>query len=128
MKLRFVLPLALVLAFSFSLAAQKKPKGPPPQFCSVSFVVVRDASGKPLKNASVVVHGVKKDGTQEQDGFQLKTDVDGRAHMDDLTYGSYRIQAIARGLQTFGQDYELNQPTMEITIRMKPPAGQVTIY
>ena len=35
---------------------------------------------------------------------------------------------IARGLKTFGQDYEINQDTQEISIKLKPPAQQYSIY
>lgn len=120
--------IAVLLAASLCLAAGKKKNETVEKFCNVSFVVLRDTSGKPIKNASVIVHGVKADGTQERDGFQLKTDAEGRTHMDDLPYGKYRIQAIVRNLQTYGEDFELNQPQQEITIRMKPPTDQVTIY
>jgi 5-hydroxyisourate hydrolase-like protein (transthyretin family) len=128
MKPRFTLLLVLLLVASMCLAQKTKKNVPPPQFCKLSFVILKDSSGKPIKNASVVVHELKKNGTQETDGFQLKTDSDGRAHMDDLTYGRYRVQAIAHGLQTFGDDFDVNQTEQEIVIRMKPPAGQVSIY
>ena len=129
MKVRSLgLVLLVLFAASLCLASGKKKNATPEQFCNLSFVVVRDSSSKPIKNASVIVHGVKKDGTQEQDGFQLKTDADGKAHMDDMIYGKYRIQVIVRGLQTYGEDFELNQPQQEITIRMKQPTGQVSIY
>jgi 5-hydroxyisourate hydrolase-like protein (transthyretin family) len=129
MKARFTLLLiALLLITSLCLAQKNKKNVPPPQFCKLSFVVLRDSSGNPIKNASVVVHELKKDGTQESDGFQLKTDADGHAHMDDLTYGRYRVQAIVHGLQTFGDDFDVNRPEQEIVIRMKPPVGQISIY
>jgi len=129
MKARFtLLLLALLLITSLCLAQKNKKNVPLPQFCKLSFVVLRDSSGNPIKNASVVVHELKKDGTQESDGFQLKTDADGHAHMDDLTYGRYRVQAIVHGLQTFGDDFDVNRPEQEIVIRMKPPVGQISIY
>ncbi|MDR3764307.1 MAG: carboxypeptidase-like regulatory domain-containing protein [Acidobacteriota bacterium] len=132
MKLRRVqvmgVLLLLLLLASLCFAAGKKKNAPPEQFCSVSFVVLRDFSGKPIKNASVIVHGVKKDGEQEVEGFQLKTDGDGHAHMEDLPYGKYRVQVIVRSLQTYGEDYDFRQAQLEITIRMKQPAGQLTIY
>jgi uncharacterized GH25 family protein len=128
MRLRFTIFIALLLVVPLCLSAGNKKKKAPEQFCAVSFVVVKDSNGKPLKNASVVVHGLKKDGTQESEGFQLKTDNDGKAHIEDIPYGKFRLQVIAHSMQTYGEDIELNQPQQEFLIRLKPPVGQVSIY
>ena len=94
----------------------------------LKFLVVRDYSGKPVRNAAVVMHPVKKNGKQGRGGFELKTDADGKASFDGVPYGPLRVQVLADGFQTFGQDYEISQPTMEITIKMKRPAGQYSVY
>jgi hypothetical protein len=39
-----------------------------------------------------------------------------------------RIQVLAPGFQTAGNDYEIAQPTMEITIKLKRPDKQYSIY
>lgn len=128
MKSRFATIIALLLIFPICLLAGGKKKAPPEHFCALSFVILKDSSGKPIKNASVVVHGLRKDGSQENEGFQLKTDNDGKAHIDDIPYGRIRLQVIAHSLQTYGDDVELNQPQQEFVIRLKPPADQVSIY
>ena len=129
MRFRFATLVALLLILPVCLSAgDKKKVKPPEQFCAVSFVVLKESNGKPIKNASVIMHGLTKDGTQASDGFQLKTDNDGRAHIEDIPYGKYRLQAIAHNMQTYGDDIELNQPQQEFVVRLKPPAGQVSIY
>jgi hypothetical protein len=128
MKSRFATIIALLLIFPVCLSASGKKKASPEHFCALSFVILRDSSGKPIKNASVVVHGLRKDGTQESEGFQLKTDNDGKAHIDDIPYGKIRLQVIAHSMQTYGDDVEVNQPQQEFVIRLKPPADQVSIY
>jgi len=125
--LRFAAIVALLLLVPLCLSAGDKKKKLPEQFCSVTFTVLRDSSGKPIKNASVVLHSLSKDGSQEQEGFQLKTDTDGKASMDDLPYGLMRVQVVAHGFQTFGDDIDLNQPRQELVIRLKAPADQITI-
>jgi len=35
---------------------------------------------------------------------------------------------LATGFQTYGEDFEVDQPTTEITIKLKRPAGQYSIY
>ena len=38
------------------------------------------------------------------------------------------MQVIAHGFQTFGQDYDVNQPEQEFVIKLKRPQSQYTIY
>lgn len=93
----------------------------------LKFLVIRDYNGKPIRNASVVLHPVTE-GKQDKGGFQLKTDLDGRTGFEGVPYGTLRIQVLAQGFQTFGQDYQVDQPQMEITIKLKRPNGQYSVY
>ena len=98
-------------------------------YANLNFVVVKDTNGKPVRNAAVVLHEVDKHGHQAKGGLQVKTDVEGKARYEGVPMGKrLRVQVIAHGLQTFGSDYEINKPEMEIAIRMKAPADQITIY
>jgi uncharacterized GH25 family protein len=93
----------------------------------LKFLVIRDYNGKPVRNASVILHPVDE-GQQTKGGFQLKTDLEGRTSFDGVPYGTLRIQVLAQGFQTYGQDYEVNQPSMDITIKLKRPGGQYSVY
>ena len=94
----------------------------------LNFIIIRDYNGKPVRNASVVMHPVEKNGKQSKGGLQLKTDAEGKASFDGVPYGKLRVQVLATGFQTFGDDYAIDKPTMEITVKMKRPAGQYSIY
>jgi hypothetical protein len=94
---------------------------------NLKFVVIKDYSGKPVRNASVVMHPIDKEGKQKG-GLQLKTGPDGRTGFEGVPYGKLRIQVLAQGFQTYGQDYDINQPTTEITIKLKRPQEQFSIY
>lgn len=98
------------------------------QTAQLSFVVIRDYNNKPVRNASVVMHPVQKNGKQSRGGLQIKADGDGKCSFDGVPYGKLRVQVLATGFQTFGEDYDIDKPTMEITVRMKRPAGQYSIY
>jgi len=74
------------------------------------------------------MHQVTDKGKQERGGLELKTDADGKASYEGVPYGKLRIQVLANGLQTFGADYDIKQPTVEITIKLKRPEGQYSIY
>ncbi|HYA61576.1 MAG TPA: carboxypeptidase-like regulatory domain-containing protein [Candidatus Sulfotelmatobacter sp.] len=95
---------------------------------TLNFVVLKDSNGKPVRNASVVLHLVGDKGKQEKGDLELKTDLDGKASYDGVPYGKLRVQVLATGFQTFGEDYEVHQPTMEISIKLKRPVGQYSIY
>jgi hypothetical protein len=92
------------------------------------FVVVRDFNGKPVRNAAVVLHPVNRKGKQSRGGLELKTDNEGRTNIDGIPYGLLRIQVLAPGFQTFGGDYDINKPQLEITVKLKKPGGQYSIY
>ncbi len=94
----------------------------------VKFVVLKDVNGKPVRNAGVVLHSVNDKGKQAKGGLELKTDADGQASFDGIPYGKLRVQVLAPGFQTFGEDYEVNQPTMEIAVKLKRPQTQYSIY
>jgi hypothetical protein len=92
------------------------------------FVVLKDYNGKPVRNAAVVLHPVTRKGKQAMGGLELKTDNDGRTNIDGIPYGPLRVQVLAPGFQTFGEDYQIDKPEMQITVKMKRPAGQYSAY
>jgi len=94
----------------------------------LKFTVLKDENGKPVRNAAVILHPVDKDGKQGKGGFELKTDPEGRASFAAAPYGKLRVQVLARGYQTFGEDYEIGEPQHEIVIKLKRPQGQFSIY
>ena len=95
---------------------------------SLKFMVVRDYNGKPVANAAVILHPVNPKGKQSRGGMELKTDHEGRTAFDGIPYGMLRVQVIAQGFQTFGEDYDVGKPTMAVTIKLKRPAGQYSTY
>ena len=95
---------------------------------ALRFVVVRDSDGKPVRNAEVVLHPVKRKGKQAKGEMELKTDAEGRTNIDGIPYGPLRVQVLAPHFQTFGEDYEINKAEMEITVKLKRPGGQYSIY
>jgi hypothetical protein len=126
---RFVAALTVVgLTFS-ALSAQdtqkrgRKYKSPPPT-ARIEVSVVRDNSSKPIENAAVIFHTLKDTGNME-----LKSNQDGKAIIDVLPIGeTVRLQIIAKGFQTYGQDYKIEKSEMAIEVRMKRPGEQYSIY
>jgi len=98
------------------------------QLSVLSFVILKDHNGKPVRNASVIMHPVKGNGKQSNTGLELKTDADGKTSFDGVPFGKLRVQVIAQGYQTFGDDYSVDKTEMEIVVKMKRPGEQYSIY
>jgi len=115
--------LAALLLLGLAAAGDK-----PQQASNLSFVVLKDDNGKPVRNASVILHQMSARGRQGQGGLQLKTDNEGKASYAGIPYGKLRVQVIAPGFQTYGEDHDINQPEHEFVIKLKRPQEQHTIY
>lgn len=114
-----------ILFICVAAVAQDKEK---PPTATLNLTVVKEVNGKPVKNAEVVLHLLDKNGNQKQDGLELKTHEDGKAATSGVPYGKVRIQVIAHGFRTWGNDFEVSQPSMEITIKLQKPKEQFSIY
>ncbi len=117
-----------VLGMTGAALAQKDKDDDDGPTSYVYFLVVKDDSGKPVRSAAVIMHSVNEKGKQERGGMELKTDPDGKANFDGIPYGMLRVQVLAHGFQTFGQDYDVEKPKTEITIKLKRPQGQFSVY
>ena len=100
----------------------------PLQSSNVHFTVVKDDNNKPVRNASVVLHPVGKSGKQSKGGFEIKTDSEGKVAYEGLPYGLIRVQVLAPGFQTYGEDFQINKPEMDVAIRLKRPTDQLSVY
>jgi hypothetical protein len=95
---------------------------------ALSFLILKDDNGKPVRNAAVVLHPVNTKGKQGRGGFELKTDSDGKTHFEGVPYGKLRVQVLAPGFQTYGEDFDIGEPEKDITVRLKRPQKQYSIY
>jgi hypothetical protein len=94
----------------------------------LNVLILKQDNGKPIRNAAVIMHAVNSHGKQSNGDLELKTDLDGKASFDGIPYGKLRIQVLATGFQTFGQDYEVGQPNLNLTIKLNRPESQYSIY
>ena len=119
--------LALSFLLSTSLAFAKDKKEADEQQASVKFQILKADNGKPVRNAAVILHPVGKDGHQSRKGSELKTDSQGNTEIA-VPYGKVRIQVIAPGFQTYGEDVVFDAPEKEIVIKLNRPGEQYSIY
>lgn len=98
----------------------------PPPTAKVSVAVVKDTNGKPIENAAVVFH---LSGEEGKGNMEMKTNEEGKAIIDVIPIGdTMRLQIIADGFQTFGQDYKIDTDSKDITVRLKRPQPQYSTY
>ena len=61
--------------------------------------------------------------------MELKTNEDGKAMIDVIPIGdTVRLQIIAKGFQTYGEEFKIDRPEISMEIRMKRPGEQYSIY
>jgi hypothetical protein len=125
-------PLAtLVVGLVLGAHAQEQGRGrkykPPPPTCKVTVTVLKASNGKPLENASVVFHPLENG--KDKGNMELKTNEDGKVTIDVIPVGDgLRLQVLATGYQTYGNDYELPGDTKDIEVKLSRPQKQYSIY
>jgi hypothetical protein len=76
-----------------------------------------------VENASVYLKftEVKKIGRDKKYALNVKTNREGIAHIPDAPTGDVLIQVVAEGWKTFGKNFEISDPGMEIKIHLDRP-------
>ena len=113
------------------LVAQESGRGrkyvPPPATAKITVTVTKATNGKPVENAAVIFHPIRNG--KDEGGLELKTDENGKAKLDVIPIGdTLRLQVIAPGYQTFGNDYPVKADTRDIAVKLRHPAQQYSIY
>lgn len=133
--LRFITvlaPLALIVC-SIALRAQdddshhgRKYKAPPPA-SHIEVTVLKADNGKPVTDAHVIFHPIE--GDKDKGSMELKTNEDGKTIIDIVPIGdTVRLQVIANGYQTYGEDFKVDKSRMTMEVRLKRPGAQYSIY
>jgi hypothetical protein len=95
-------------------------------------IEVKTLSGNPVDRASVVVdfggRSIKKLGKKALTHWETRTNQDGVARIPSVPQGKVRIQVIAKGYQTFGGIFEVQEEERTIEIKLKPPQPQYSSH
>jgi 5-hydroxyisourate hydrolase-like protein (transthyretin family) len=104
----------------------RKYKAPPPS-ATITVTVLKAANGRPLEDASVIFHPIE--GDKDKGGMEIHTDSDGKAMIDVIPIGdTVRLQVLARGFQTYGEDFKVDKDQMSMQVKLNRPAAEYTIY
>jgi hypothetical protein len=119
--LLLILALVLPVSFPASAADQTKLK-----------IVVTTRSGRPIDRADVVVRfggrSVIKLGKMVRTTWEMRSSQEGVAEIPDMPKGKVRIQVIAKGYQTFGDTFDVDEDERTIEIKLNPPQKQYSSH
>lgn len=96
-------------------------------------IVVKNLDGKPVDRASVVIRFVQgrsvvKLGKKMITSWETRTNQDGLAKVPEMPQGTVLIQVIAKGYQTFGQQFTVEEDDKTIEIKLNPPQPQHSVH
>jgi hypothetical protein len=96
-------------------------------------VKVLNLDGKPVDRASVIVRFVEgrsaiKLGKKIMTHWEMRTNQDGIAKIPELPQGKLLVQIIAKGYQTFGKTFEVDEEEKTIEVKLNPPQSQYSAH
>lgn len=96
-------------------------------------IMVKSDTGRPIDRASVVVRFVEgrnylKLGKKIRTTYELRTNQEGEARIPEIPQGKILIQVIAKGYQTFGKTFEIDQEEKQVDIQLQPPQPQYSAH
>lgn len=96
-------------------------------------VQVKSVNDRPVDRASVIVKFVKgrakmKLGKKIRTTWETRTNQEGLAKIPPVPQGSIQVQVIAKGFQTFGHVFDVDQEQKTIEIKLNPPQAQYSSH
>jgi hypothetical protein len=86
-----------------------------------------------VDRASVIVRFVQgrsalKLGKKVVKSWETRTNQEGIAKVPEMPQGTVLVQVIAKGYQTYGKQYDLNEDDATIEIKLNPPQPQHSVH
>ena len=96
-------------------------------------IQVTTEGGRPVDRASVVVKFVEgrsyvKLGKKIRTTYELRTNQDGQAQIPSIPQGKILVQVIAKGYQSFGQTFDVNEEEKTLEVKLNPPQNQYSAH
>lgn len=96
-------------------------------------IQVTTAGGRPIDRASVVVkfvegRSIAKFGKKIRTSWEVRTNQDGLAKVPPIPQGKIQVQVIAKGYQTFGQMFDIDEEEKLIEVKLNPPQPQYSSH
>ncbi len=96
-------------------------------------IEVRNQHDKPIDRASVVVkfiagRSAAKLGKKIKTSWELRTNQEGTVKIPPIPQGQILIQVIAKGYQTHGQTYTVEEEEKTVEVKLNPPQKQYSAH
>ena len=120
MKLRIAFATALLAASSFAAEMTRLQ------------VVVKNLDGKPVDHAAVIIRFVSSTAkiklSRSTTTWEARTNQDGIMKVPPMPQGKIQVQVIAKGYQTFGQLFQVDETDKTIEVKLNPPQPQYSAH
>jgi hypothetical protein len=98
-------------------------------------IVVKTGGGHPVDRAEVVVrwhanpkHPAARYGRAVNTTWEIRTNQEGEANVPEIPQGEILIQINAKGYQTYGKTYDVEEAEKTIEIALNPPQQQYSAH
>ena len=98
-------------------------------------IIVKTQAGKPVDRAEVIIqwnanakHPRSSFAKNVNTKFEMRSDQDGAVTMPPIPQGNIRVQVNAKGYQTFGEVYVVDEEEKTIEVKLNPPQQQYTSH
>ncbi|MCZ2077144.1 MAG: hypothetical protein HUU41_01135 [Bryobacteraceae bacterium] len=96
-------------------------------------IEVKNLYDKPVERASVIVkfvegRSVVKFGKKIRTRWELRSNNEGVARIPPIPQGKILVQVIAKGYQTFGETYDVDETEKTIEVKLNPPQPQYSAH
>jgi hypothetical protein len=95
-------------------------------------IVVTTPSGRPVERAEVIVRfggrSVVKFGKMVRTSWEVRTTQQGVADIPEMPKGKIRVQVVAKGYQTFGQTFDVDEDQRTIEVKLNLPQDQYSAH
>ena len=121
---------AALLLVATQLAGQNAAEQKDDANTRLTLQVLNETNKQPVVGAHVVVRFTEERllRRDKRVSWEAKTNRKGEVVLSDLPTGNVKVQVIAKGFQTYGDQHDLEKPQEKLTILLQPPKGQVSAY
>ncbi|OFW00334.1 MAG: hypothetical protein A3H94_08475 [Acidobacteria bacterium RIFCSPLOWO2_02_FULL_60_20] len=121
---------AALLLVATQLAGQNAAEQKGDANTRLTLQVLNETNQQPVVGAHVVVRFTEERllRRDKRVSWEAKTNRKGEIVLSDLPTGNVKVQVIAKGFQTYGDQHDLEKPQEKLTILLQPPKGQVSAY
>jgi Carboxypeptidase regulatory-like domain len=94
-------------------------------------IVIKSLDGKPIEHAAVTIKFVDdhmKMFKKMTTTWETRSNQEGEVKVPPMPQGKIRVQITAKGFQTFGEIYTVNEEDKTIEVKMNPPQPQYSAH